>query len=1392
MPAAATGAGGRVHHDIAAAATVAAADGRQVAVEGAPATAIDAPDASATVVTIAASTVPADATVATGGASPAPPRAPASLLHHSLSLAQRAAEDDAQTGMSDSEDSTCSSDSDGQFRSWCWSHGEAPQHAPIASDETVLPVPPLPALAAALPAEAVEATDGALVALPPAVRRQYSAALLRFLGGVCALHASGEGEHVPRSLTYLLVAAGELTPLPSFLPHSWDGGDATHQRMRRGSGSVLARLEEGAGGANSASASRLLSTGSLLGGRAQAGAGGGDSRDAHMDGGLLWAAGRVPDAMSSLSRAGSGDAHSDDASGMHRLLTPLPVLPGKRVVQLASTQQYMLFLTATGDVYQSSVTDGTPVPRLVRALALGKAMGDKRVATIACGPEHAVAVTEGGAVLTWGAGECGRLGHGDEEPVHAPRVVMALLGRCVTRVACGAAHTLVATDAGEAYTWGRGHNGRLGLGADVRDRLEPQLVAALRPHSVVAVACGWSFSAALTATGDCFCWGRGDVGQCGVAPQGAAGYALDHRHLQDQPLPVLVRTSAAAAGRRVRLVAVAAGFMHVVALGTDGEVYSWGLGDAGQLGQGAERKLLPCPLPVRALRSVLPARDPVVRVHAGPFQSFVVTNQGRVLAWGSNKHGCLGVPADDCVWSPMLVPCAALASPRQVWRALQEARAAAGAAGCTPGTDAATAGSDSACGLATPTPAAAGTPATEAGASGGADGGAESGPDMSVAAVDSASARAVHGADAAADALCATGGLSDLPLPPSDARAGESFFIVASLACNDQCTLLLLEPRASAPSLASPASAGTSSAPLASIPLDEAGLLELAGSMASGRVMGGLTLDDTPLALREHVDALLLGEPVPTLADLRAGLEAAQRARSAFAPAGGVLGGGVLAGGNGGAGSSSGGSGNSDGGNGGGGGAGERRPPASRPIGIPRSPSAAAAEAFAPRSLPAAALQRPDASPRAAALRAAVAGGTGGVGGVGGAGAGAVVGSPVVPSSLASLLPAQPIRAHPPPPVDLVTQYKQSLADFATARYGRFRTFPGSHAVQWLLARGAAQDSNEAVKVGTLLLRHRLILATDGGGVFRDDPYMTYRFCFHDTHAGTVGSLAHVGMLVALAAHMMRAVGVRDRTVRLRKVPRAFLGADAVRWTLQAGVAGDEGEAKRRLGAMVELGLFSEVGGGKGVFRGGKHLYRFALHERESESGGQEERAREQRVLEATRVRRSGDVAACAAAGGRCLLHVLALTSVAPPCAAVAERDHPAVARPAEHAACAGAVPAGHPAAVRCPSAAAVSTARTRADALAHSACSVRGRVWAMAIGNALRVTPGMFTIYCQRAAQQRRERTLAALAAAKRRAEAGGALRPSPVAATEVEDWNREGSVEVRSLPRVAAAAAL
>jgi len=191
---------------------------------------------------------------------------------------------------------------------------------------------------------------------------------------------------------------------------------------------------------------------------------------------------------------------------------------GQRVVAVSAGHNHGLAITADGAVCSWGFggggrlghgnTQNQLLPKKVEALA-----GRRAVAVLA-GGEHSLALTADGAVWSWGEGGFGRLGHGDWQNRLLPKKVEALAGQRVVAVAAGDFHSLALTAVGAVWSWGEGDIGRLGHG-DEQNQLLPKKVEALAGQRVVAVSAGIAHSLALTADGAFFTWGHGGHGCLG-------------------------------------------------------------------------------------------------------------------------------------------------------------------------------------------------------------------------------------------------------------------------------------------------------------------------------------------------------------------------------------------------------------------------------------------------------------------------------------------------------------------------------------------------------------------------------------------------------------------------------------------------------------------------------------------------------------------------------------------------------------------------------------------------------------------------------------------------------------------------------------------------------------
>jgi len=137
-----------------------------------------------------------------------------------------------------------------------------------------------------------------------------------------------------------------------------------------------------------------------------------------------------------------------------------------------------------------------------------------KVVKVALGKAHALAVTEQGNVFSWGCGNKGQLGLGDENSRMTPVQIPGLTN---IKYACaGESHSVALSDKGLVFTWGDGEHGQLGLG-NSRQEFSPVQVTGLPDEvQILKISAGQWHTMAITKFGDLFAWGNNAFGQLGL------------------------------------------------------------------------------------------------------------------------------------------------------------------------------------------------------------------------------------------------------------------------------------------------------------------------------------------------------------------------------------------------------------------------------------------------------------------------------------------------------------------------------------------------------------------------------------------------------------------------------------------------------------------------------------------------------------------------------------------------------------------------------------------------------------------------------------------------------------------------------------------------------------
>ncbi len=242
-----------------------------------------------------------------------------------------------------------------------------------------------------------------------------------------------------------------------------------------------------------------------------------------------------------------------------------------------------------------------------------QALIGQKVKAVSAGDGHTMVITEDGQLFTFGWNNKGQLGLGHNDNKNTPALVERISGK-VKAVSAGGFHTMVITEDGQLLAFGGNRNGQLGLDDnDARNTPTPVPI----PGKVKAISAGSYHTMVITEDGRLYAFEDNNVGQLGLG------------HNDDKNTPIQVPIAG-------KVKAVSAGVGHTMVITENGRLFAFGWNNRGQLGLGDnDNKNTP------TLVERIPGR--VKAVSAGVWYTMVITEDGQLLAFGFNGFGELGL-----------------------------------------------------------------------------------------------------------------------------------------------------------------------------------------------------------------------------------------------------------------------------------------------------------------------------------------------------------------------------------------------------------------------------------------------------------------------------------------------------------------------------------------------------------------------------------------------------------------------------------------------------------------------------------------------------------------------------------------------------------------------------
>ncbi|EMD60862.1 hypothetical protein COCSADRAFT_97314 [Bipolaris sorokiniana ND90Pr] len=225
----------------------------------------------------------------------------------------------------------------------------------------------------------------------------------------------------------------------------------------------------------------------------------------------------------------------------------------------------------------------------------------KKVTQIVCGTNHVYILDKDRHVYAWGNGQQNQLGRRVTERNLHQALQPNRIGfhdtsikkhsQRIASIASGDYHGLAIAEDGHIWAWGANNYCETGYtdnaGAEDASVLQPKIIHSLEGKSVESLAAGAHHNLAITKDGQVLVWGRCDGAQTGLPPSELDAETDEDKVLknngkakivvQPTPLPNLKN-----------IVTGACGPDHSIVIDKDGKAYSWGFSANYQTGQGTD------------------------------------------------------------------------------------------------------------------------------------------------------------------------------------------------------------------------------------------------------------------------------------------------------------------------------------------------------------------------------------------------------------------------------------------------------------------------------------------------------------------------------------------------------------------------------------------------------------------------------------------------------------------------------------------------------------------------------------------------------------------------------------------------------------------------------------
>jgi alpha-tubulin suppressor-like RCC1 family protein len=238
------------------------------------------------------------------------------------------------------------------------------------------------------------------------------------------------------------------------------------------------------------------------------------------------------------------------------------------------------------------------------------------IVSIDGGMAHNLSLSTTGGMWVWGVNTVGQLGNNNELDVHRP--IRICRNYCFNRIGAGNFHSIAIDNEGQVWAWGLSFLGQLGNNSTFPRKCTPVSIHGTK-KTFCHVSGGSNHSMAIDRYGQIWSWGGGggnNRGELGV------------NDTIDRCTPTSIH------GIRKTFCHIS-GVAGSTALDKTGQVWSWGTNLSGNLGVGdVVNRCTPV--------SIHGVKKTFCHISSGGSHSSAIDYQGQVWSWGAGSFGRLG------------------------------------------------------------------------------------------------------------------------------------------------------------------------------------------------------------------------------------------------------------------------------------------------------------------------------------------------------------------------------------------------------------------------------------------------------------------------------------------------------------------------------------------------------------------------------------------------------------------------------------------------------------------------------------------------------------------------------------------------------------------------------